>query len=262
VTATTCSVARAEVGLSYLGMCQPTWMCRASLKAFDNVPVIRTGWLENTFGDDCPCVSQLLNDERPKEVRVHIANGPCMRNRRCGRYEIFYGHTIASSNRAIKRGDKRLLGKFERVLAKLAGRLAGSRGPLTCYVSPVLESDNDIETRRLLHRLTASYLPSCTLVDNPLRGSCLRGAVCERHGPTPGLTRPCVADLDGSTVDKNSVATFLRTTRHCDMSLVWSLGLNCNGHHTSGFIDPRKRNCVQNRADYRELAGWLHREFR
>lgn len=260
---TTCSSTSAQVpAASYLAMCQRNWPCSASIKAFNELPVLRFGWLEKTFGDACSCVDKLLQEERPKEVRVHIANGPCLRNKRCGRYELFYGHTIASAQRDIKRNKSRIIPKYLKVLDRLRARLAKSRGPLTCYVSPVLESDFDEQARTILHSATTSYLPSCTLVDNPLRGRCIRGTVCERHGPNPGLTAPCIADLDGIDASTISVPEYLRQTKACDMSFIWSLGLNCNSHHTQRFIDPRERNCGQARADIEALVGWLRREFK
>ena len=260
---TTCSVASAQSpGLSYLAMCNPTWECGQSIAAFKGVKTIRTGWLEGSFGNACKCADALLRDKRPKEVRIHLANGPCMRNRRCGRHEVFHGYTVASANRAIKRGDKKIIDRFQRVTQRVIERLAKSRGPLTCYVSPVLESDNDIEARKILHRLAGAYLPNCTLVDNPLRGKCLRGAVCERHGPTPGLAAPCIADLDGSSARTNSVASFMGATRDCDMSLIWTPELNCNEEGSTRFVDPSKRNCAHPGANWGQLARWLNRSFR
>lgn len=255
--AITCSVARAEVGLSYLAMCQKDWPCSLSLSAYKNASVIRTGWLEHTFGEECPCVDRLLADKRPKEVRIHLANGPCLRNKRCGKYEIFHGYSVASANRAIKRKDDRLLNRFRRVAERAASRLAQGRAPLTCYVSPVLESDFDEQARSVLHSLTATYFPSCRIVDNPLRGRCIKGTICERHGPNPGLARPCIADLDGSVANRDGTYEFLKRTKHCRMSLVWTPEMNCNSHLSQPFIDPRKRNCERSRGYYMELAGWI-----
>jgi hypothetical protein len=259
---TTCSQASAAPALSYLGICNKNWPCQKSIAAFKGQETIRFGWVEQTFGEDCACVDKLLRSDRPKEIRVHIANGPCLRNKRCGRYEIFHGETIASAQKAVGVSRSRVMRRYTKVLDRLRERLAKSRGPLTCYVSPVLESDFNGRTRKILHSLTASYLPSCTLVDNPLRGKCIRGAVCERHGPDPGLTPPCIADLDGIDAQETSVPKFLRRTKACDMSFVWSVGLNCNGHHSQTFIDPRQRDCVQSGADIEALAGWLRSEFR
>jgi hypothetical protein len=260
---TICSSTDAQVpAASYLAMCQKNWPCGASINAFNELSVLRFGWLEKTFGDSCPCVDKLLQDERDKVVRIHIANGPCLRNRRCGRYEIFAGHTIASANRDIKRAKSRIVPRYLKVLERLRARLAKARGGFTCYVSPVLESDLDEQAREILYRITASHLPTCTLVDNPLRARCLRGYVCEKHGPSPRLSAPCIADLDGIDANTISVPEYLRQTSACDMSFIWSVGLNCNSHHSTAFVDPRERNCAQSRADIEGLVGWLRREFK
>lgn len=262
VLITICSSARAEnVAASYLAMCQKNWPCSASIKAFNGLSVLRFGWLEKTFGDRCSCVDRLLADEREKVVRAHVLNGPCLRNKRCGRYEVLHGYTIASAERDIKRNKSRIIPKFLKLLDRLRARLERGRGPLTCYVSPVLESDFDVKAREILYSLTASHLPTCAIVDNPVRGKCLRGYVCEKHGDNPGLTSPCIADLDGLDANSISVPKYLRETKACDMSFIWSVGLNCNSHHTQGFVDPRRRNCVQSRVDIEVLVGWLRREF-
>lgn len=263
VGTTISSSARAQtLAASYLALCHRDWACEESLQVFDGLPVIRVGWLEHTFGKACGCVDTVLQDERPKEVRVHIANGPCLRNKRCGRYEIFHGFTIASANRNVRRPRGRVIKRFTSVLSRLKGRLSRARGPLTCYVSPVLESDLNVRARKILLRLTSSYLPGCVLVDNPLRGNCIRGTVCERHGPNPGLAAPCVSDLDGISAREVSVANFATDTKDCDLSFIWLPEFNCNQPHSQTFTDPRKRNCGHPSAAYEDLAMWLHREFR
>lgn len=254
-----CLSANAQtVGLSSLGMCHPKWPCGSMQRAYENSEVLRFGWLENTFGERCRCADTLLQDERPKEVRVHIANGPCLRNKRCGSYEIFHGFEIVSANRDIKKANSRIIPKFLKVIRRLRDRLSKAKGALTCYVSPVLESDFDGRARRILHRITVTHLPFCSVVDNPLRGRCVRGTVCEKHGDNPGLVAPCIADLDGIDANQISVPEYLRKTKACDMSFVWGVGLNCNNSHSSAWVDPRKRNCVQSGADIRALARWLH----
>jgi hypothetical protein len=255
----TCATARAEAGLSYLALCQRTWPCAKSLAAFDGTDTIRTGWLEGTFGSVCSCANTFLKDPRPKVIRVHLANGPCLRNGRCGRYEVFYGQTVASANRRIKQGDRRLLSRFATAAKRLARRLASSTAPLTCYVSPVLESDFDREARTRLASITARYLPGCRLVDNPTRGECIRGSLCERHGLFPRLSSPCIADLDGTIASDSEKEQFLSRTSSCDLSFIWTPEMNCNRPNSSSFIDPRMRQCEQSESYYRSLGGWLSR---
>lgn len=256
---TTCSQASAAPALSYLGICQKSWPCDKSLDAFKGQSVIRTGWLELTFGAQCPCAEKLLNDPRRKEIRVHLSNGPCLRNKRCGAYEVFYGETIASANRKVKAGDKKLIAKFMAVARRFKARLSRSAGELTCYVSPMLESDLDEDARRILHDITRRVLPSCTLVDNPHRRPCLPNTVCESHGATPRVKRPCIADMDGAPAESEDERKFLRVTKQCDLSFVWGLGLNCNTALSQTFIDPRKRNCDRPASYYENLAKFLNR---
>jgi len=259
VLATTCSQASAAPALSYLGMCQKTWPCERSLSAFDGMDTIRTGWLEHTFANDCQCADRLLSDPRPKEIRVHISNGPCLRNRRCGPYEVFSGETIASANRKVKRRNKKLIGKYVAVAKNLADRVAQSKGGLTCYVSPMLESDLDEEARTILHDITRGVLPGCSLVDNPHRRPCLPNTICEGHGATPRVKRPCIADMDGAPAESEDELKFLRVTRQCDLSFIWGLGLNCNTALGQKFIDPRKRDCDRPKKYYENLARYLGR---
>lgn len=256
---TTCSVARADVGLSYLGLCHKTWSCDASIKAFNGQPVIRVGWLEQTFGSSCPCAERLLQARRPKEIRVHLTNGACLRNRRCGRYELFHGETIASANRKVLRGDARLLKGFERIVLRFKERLAkGNR--VTCWVSPMLESDLDGRARAVLHSIASSHLPECSLVDSPHGRPCIKGLVCEKHGASPSLRAPCVSDLDGISVEQVSVRNYLRQTKSCDLRFIWSRGLNCLPPDGSPFVDPRKRHCAHSEGYFKGLARHLRGE--
>lgn len=250
------SASAQNVGLSYLAMCHKTWPCYQSLAAFDGVPVIRTGWLENTFNKDCPCGDVVLSDPRPKAIRVHLANGPCLRNKRCGPYEVFAKETVASANRKIKRGDKRLMQKFGRVVNRFAKRLENTRGVLSCYVSPVLESDLNGRARRILLDYVGLRLPACRLVDSIVRGRCLEGAICEKHGDKPSLPDVCIADLDGSFVDDAAIPDYLQLTRKCELSYIWDVGFNCNIRGGS-FVDPRARDCSKSSGYFEAFASWL-----
>lgn len=228
-------------GLSYLGMCSRTWDCDKTLAAWRGEPF---GWIENSFGEECGCVDRFLSTSVNKVVRVHILNGPCMRNRRCGRYEAFYGYTPSSASRAILRKKGKLLGRIDAIIARLKERLDRANGKVTCYVSPCLECDlNDRARRSLLHRVSVA-LPNCNLVDSPHRDSCIRGTVCEGHGDSPNVTKPCIVDLDGTSADKVDLKKWLAKYRYCDIRFVWRPWMNCISLKGGPqFIDPRKRGC-------------------
>jgi hypothetical protein len=250
---------RADVALSYLGMCHPSWPCESSLKAFNGLPVIRTGWLEQTFGSECSCADKLLQSPKEKVIRVHLVNGACLRNKRCGRYEVFAGETIATANKKVHQRDRKLLSKYRAVLNRFRARLRQARGSLTCYVSPVLESDLDARARKILRNTTHRRLPGCSYVDSPLRGPCLKGEICELHGPSPKLHNPCIADLDGVPLETVSLPQFLRRTRSCEMQFLWTGAFNCSAYRNGRFIDPRDRECSMPKGLFSQYGRYLRR---
>lgn len=253
-----CSIAHAEPGLSYLGMCHQLWPCQASMKAFDGLPVIRTGWLMQTFADDCRCAATLLQDPRPKEIRVHIANWTCARNQRCGQYEIFAGLTTQQADRKVREKDPALLKKFQAVLEKTQRLLQNARGGLKLYVSPCLECDLSDASRKILLDLTAKAFPHATLVDSVFRPQCLPNVVCEKHGDAPsGLRSPCGVDTDGIDFQKIDVPKYFERYQHCDYSHLWMLRFNLNDPHITNFIDPRKRITAPTSKHFEVAAAYI-----
>lgn len=239
---------------SLLGICHKNWNCNATVKLYDGLEAIKLGWLENTFASNCKCVDRLLQDAREKIIRVHIANGPCMRNKRCGNYEIFAGYTIAKANREFSKGKGISVQRFKRTLNRLKGRLDRAVQPLQCYVSPCLECDLNGRARKVMADMVSAILPKCLVVDNPLRQKCLDGAICEKHGFNPELNAPCIVDsdgVDGSTIDVNK---FIEQYKQCDLTYYWEPWMNCI---RGKFIDPRKRNCNYDSSLFEMVKGLL-----
>lgn len=224
---------------SFLALCHKDWNCQATVKLYNGQQTIVTGWLENTFNSKCLCAERLLNDPRAKIARIHLANSVCMRNKRCGRYEVFAGETIASANRQFERGRGRSVTKFKQVLARLKQRLVGVNN-LTCYVSPCLECDLNETARRFMADLVSVALPNCNLVDNPHRKRCLPGATCEKHGIDNKLSAPCIIDLDGIDGTTVDVKSWIARYKHCDLSYYWEPWMNCL---KGKFVDPQLRRC-------------------
>lgn len=259
---TTGTASAENVGLSYLGICNPTWPCESSLNAFRHSDTIRTGWLEQSFGVACPCADKLLRDKRPKEVRIHLANGPCLRNRRCSRGEVFHGFTVAKANRDLKREGSKIAQRVAKIAQRVRERLSRARGALVCYISPVLEADIGEQQRRALHRIAGAYLPHCTLVDSPHKRPCLPNTVCEAHGDTPTLKSPCIADLDGVSAYDTHVPSYLRRFAKCDIAYLWAHGFNCNEKGASFSGPPAARNCAGATQDIDKLVKWLRATYR
>lgn len=227
-------------GTSYIGLCSKSWPCDKTLVTWHKKPII-TGWLEDSFGKRCECADTILRQKKPKTIRVHLANGPCLRNARCQRHDVFYGYTIASANRAAKIPNSRLRKRLDVLANRLKRRIEQSKGALTCYVSPCLECDLNGPARKALIDSVSVTLPSCIIVDNPLRARCLRGTVCERHGITPNLRKPCIADLDGTEAKSSlDLQAFATNTKQCDVRFYWTAWMNCNN---GSWQTPTSRDC-------------------
>lgn len=253
----TATTALAEAGPSYLGICSPSWNCTATIQSYEGKSRIVTGWLENTFATDCKCGDRILQLPQEKVGRWHIANSPCLRNKRCGKYEIFAGLSVERANRKVQRRDAVLLKKFTEVTLRLKRRLEAARGGLTCYVSPCLECDLRDDNRKALGAIVSKHLPSCTLVDSPHRHECLPGTVCEMHGDRPTLDSPCIADLDGTDGKTVDLRQYRRDTLSCDLRYYWEPWYNCI--RSARFVDPRARDCRYPATKFKETGERLWR---
>lgn len=249
--------ARADnLGLSYLGICNKTWRCEDSLKAFNGLDTIRVGWLAHSFGDPCPCADKILSDPRPKEVRIHLANSTCFRERGriCGPHEMFHGETIASADRKVREGDPTLMSRFN-YIASVVRKAVRGRANLKCWVSPCLECNLGKEARMRLIERAKAMLPMCEIVDNPISDTCIPGMLCEKHGPDSPATRPqCGADLDGDDFQKEDMPAFAERFRRCEYAHVWGGKFNCLPE-SGGFVDPRQRDCSKTPKKYWEAAA-------
>jgi hypothetical protein len=252
---------QAAAAPSYLAMCHKDWNCKATLQTLAAQDAVVTGWIENTFNAKCPCGDKVLKLPNPKVIRVHLMNSPCMRNRRCGRYEVLYGYSKASASRAVHIRGSRLNRRFNAVLDRFKRRLATAQAPVQCYLSPCLECDLDGPARRALFNRVSIALPSCILVDNPYRQRCLRGFVCERHGHDVPEFKPCITDMDGLDGTTVSVRRWVANSQQCAIRYYWEPWMNCNTGIGDTFVDPRKRECGFRLKNFDRTTGILCRYF-
>lgn len=245
-----CSIAKAETGISYLGLCNPSFPCGRAIKTFHDKPLV-TGWLEGSFGAECKCALRVLRQNRQKTIRVHLTNGPCMRNRRCGPHEYFYGLNKRTASRKLARRDPDMLARYRRIVLEFQKKLKYNRGGLTCYVSPCLECDLSEPARRILFRITSRFIPNCMLVDNVHSGTCLQGKTCEYHGDNPRVSEPCLADLDGTDGKAVDLNKYFRDTIACKASLYWEPWMNCI--RPGAFIDPIERDCRYSQRQFNQV---------
>ncbi len=235
-------LAQPKVGLSHIALCHKDWRCEASVRPFRGHDTIRLGWLAGpTFGERCRCADYVLSRKKPKAIRVHIANGPCLRNRRCGTYEIFHSRSGRWFDAKIRQQHPRWIKRFDRWTRRVANKIARARGELECFVSPVLESDFGVRASRVLLNRVRELIPQCVAVDSPHRRGCVRGEVCERHGLKLELLEPCIVDMDGDEGSAVNVKRWVHENSSCEMIFLWRQSFNCLA--PGSFIDPRARKC-------------------
>jgi len=206
-------------GSSDLGLCSKHYRYEDFISTFRHASVIRTGWLDNTFNaHGCPNAEKLLLEPRPLDLRVHIINGPGLRNGRLEAHEIHAGSTIKTLSKRIERGDTKFLNKFRTRLRKLKELVDRRPENLTLLISTCLECDFAKPQRRKLLREASRFFPARTLVDNPLSDSCLSGFLCEKHGISG---RGDILDLDGDIVSTQDAANWARSHKRNRATYLW-----------------------------------------
>lgn len=247
---------------SYLGLCSPHWNCDHSLTVFRRLPVKCTGYLAETFNKEgCPCANKFLALPGPKILRVHLTNGTCFpeRGRRCGSHEVFAGESIASADRKLKRGDKRLLRRYRRSIERTRTTLHNLDANTQLYISPCLESPFSDAARKVMADIAREAFPLASVVDSVIRQKCLPGLVCETHGEmnkgpaNHRITAPCIRDSDGE--DFLGIPDYHHP--QCIGTFLWEPEFNCLDTSRQGFQPPLQRTHCASRYGFQLLRDRL-----
>lgn len=261
-------------GMAQYGLLSPHWPCAAAIAADRDLPVLRKAVLWNTFGNDTRCLEQYLADPRLAVLEIHLVNEVCQRHGRCGAYEFLAGMTVKEYNSKLLARDPSLVARLRDYLKAPAHFLETHRRPhTTCFISPGLESNLSKAAAAIVMELVQRYFPACKLVWNPVGGSPharpIPGTIFEAHGPSPVLSPPCIANLDGvdvSFADRPALVTpaiavaelegyFARYAR-CEAAFIWIA--EDNGlMGTRTFIDPRLRRNFPSSATLSRVASTL-----
>lgn len=247
-------------GVSTLGLCSTAWPCDQTKQAFVGASKLRFGWLDNTFAPTCDCGVKMLKDSRPKAVRIHVLNGPCLRNHRCGPYEVLAGESIESAQAKILAGNKQLLAKYQARLDRIKLQLSQvSADTYQCYISPCLECDFNKQARKILRNMAQATLPQCAMVDNPLSPDCMDGSICEGHSSgSPYRGQNSISDLDGqSYYDIGGQEAYARDFGKSIMTLAWDYCLNGN-LRVGPWVDPRERKNFCQSRDILSFQGFAN----
>lgn len=234
-----------KVGLSLMSLLSPRFDCGAAIDAFGDAP-IAFGYLETTFGNRRACLERLLAHPRFVAMRVHVFNGPCIRNRRCAANEVLRGETTASLDRKLAGGDAALVAKIRAELVRVRDALQPHLRPgKRYYASGVLEHDlRDRRAARRMSELVREVLGPLgfRVVNSPVSGTRDAAAdVQEWHGDSPSAAPPCIVDPDGTEVA--DFASYARRYRRCELVLGWNSNMNCLGRGEDWRPPLERRNC-------------------
>lgn len=197
-------------------------------------------------------------------LQIHLVNEPCLRNQRCGKYELLSGLSVKRFKRLIATRSSSFRAKVRRYASRASRRILPHLPyNTTCALNPLLET--------VLHRKEAAIFFSwvapffnhrCLLVWNPIGnnpGAPIEGAYfSEGHGESIRFDYryPCIANNDGTPVLKGRMRRFLHRYRRCAAVFLWSFGDNCNTDSDVVFTDPRKRECKW-KSDWRDIRKAL-----
>ena len=231
------------IGQDYLAL-QSKYFAKQGAMQFLAGPVA-TGNLDNTFSSDTAPVATLLSVVQPKFHRVHLIDGPCIRNNNCGPYEIGKGFNKVTFSQALERGNPKIISYLK--ARALEYKVLSDRFPgVQFLVSPELEHDLSIKAFRNAADAVLSVWPNAQLVNCPDGGVAIeryKNALIERHGSAPQRDADVVS-LDGADATDIDIAAFLKRTSGAKVVFLWTAGYNCR---TQLWEDPRARqNCPSN----------------
>jgi len=245
------------IGQDYLGLSHPKFDAKEALKYLPSNPAI--GVLDNTFGANDSNLRLLLNNAHPSFLRVHILNTTCVRNKNCGKYELLYGHTVNSLDKALRNKNKRLLDAYKGRVSSYKD-LSNSCLPTSFLLSPALEHNLSKKAWRVLADATLEVWPEVQLVNSPegrLTAERYKSAWIERHGKNPGKDADITSPDGEEATDFDSVKykKLIESLPRLKIALLWSRGFNCR---TQGnFLDPRKRTACPSPSTFELMSHLL-----
>jgi len=196
------------------------------------------GVLLDTFGEDRAKIFTALKSNKFTSFRIHLANGPGLRNKQLGSYENLYGLDIQSFEKKVIQGDQTLENSFVEK-ARYVNELVQQFPTIKCYLSPVLEHNLSPKAFLKLSSLIQKEISACQIVNNPVNGWShqINGTdILEVHGMENPPQAQYLASQDG---DFGTKENFLSQHKAALIRFIWKGSYNCR---TKGkFVDPRSR---------------------
>ena len=199
-------------GVSPYAIFHPKWNCSQMLWAYNNLDEIKASVLWGTFGDKLDCYNKMVSSPKFKAIEVHLLNGPCQNNNRCGSYEVKF--------------DPKHPEKFEAYAAMAYSKLISKLRPgVKCYVSAKLETKDSPQIRKQMADIAyRAFNARCTAVDNPVGNSPypkqpVPGTILELHGGKPAG----IYNNDGTIYSTSEAMGVLAAQSQAEMALYWTI---------------------------------------
>lgn len=270
------STAQAETsgGIAAYAGTSRLFPCARVSEMLADKPVRRVSILWHTFGRSFKCLNRWAGDAGLLTLESHLINEVCVRNHRCGDYEILAGLTPAKYEARLKAKDQKLINKIRTKVRKL-GNWYNAHPAVRCLISPGLESNLSRAGFKVLRdSLTDIFPPWCRWVWNPVNRTAtgpgpIEGTIYELHGEKPDLPASnCIANLDGVDIETpsrkalmtpfipyNRARPFLERFSGCEAAFLWTAEMN--GIKKGPFTDPRSRRNFPSKKLAKDLRAVL-----
>lgn len=237
------------LGYDYLAAQQRNFSVQEAIKYMPSNSAL--GTLDVTFGSDLAPIRALLGSGRFSHYRLHLVNGPGLRNSVQEKHEITYGYNIRSFDSALRTNKPAIINNIKARTA-IYRSLSAEFPSVKFYLSPLLEHDVSEGAWRNAANAVLSIWPEVRLVNNPMSGwnGSYKGSILERHGAKPGSA--AISSLDGEDATDINVPEWLKRTAANKITYVWSRSYNCR--HQGNFVPPSKRTSCPKPYQFEELA--------
>lgn len=228
------SVAEPIMGADHLALLSPFYGSEELRKD----PPEALGVLWRTFGTDLKPLETLLETRKVKFLRIHLLNGPGLRNNQLAPNETLSGLSLKKFRRALSARDPSLLELVRSEARSVCEYLAQKFPHVTVLCSPMLEHNLSPTEFQILEEVVREAAPSVTIVNNPVRESALPKSqtLREFHGfPTAEAE---LISLDGSEFS-STPEHYARRFPNSKIVFWWTKEMNCR--KPGPFIAPSAR---------------------
>jgi len=264
-----------NVGISAFAIQHKDFPCDIFLDSLKGIEKVHVSILWNTFGTEMACLQRLVNHPQLASLQIHTINEVCVRNGRCGLWEVAEGESLASWKWKLENLEPRLVFKIQTYLADISDFVTQEIVPrgIQCYIDPALETRLDFRGMENLVQIHRDFFPTCNIQSN-FGGV---GDSKEVHGSSASAIAPCMANLDGEDIDfperdsnfwnqipSHKVRSYIDRFAHCQVVYLWTCESNCIGEM---WEYPRYRNCPDHKWAFhlttnliREAQGYYFQE--